>query len=159
MRKTTIMKYLWILIPLLATQWDVFARQQDPVKWNYTVKQIGDKRVEVHLTASIEKGWYVYSQYQPGDAIAMPTKIVFAENPLLIFRDTAREVGSLEKKVLKELGVTHLQYEEKVDFVQTVILKTKARTIITGTISYQACTDQMCMPENTVSFSLPVPSP
>ena len=46
-------------------------------------KKIADKTYEVHLTAIIENGWHTFSQTQPKEAIALPTKISFNENPLV----------------------------------------------------------------------------
>ena len=48
---------------------------QNPVTWNYTAKKIADKKYELHLTATIQSNWHLYSQTQPMEAIAIPTSI------------------------------------------------------------------------------------
>ncbi len=55
----------------------------NPVQWTYTAKKIADKTYEVHLTASIQNNWHLYSQTQPEDAINQPTEILFNKNPLV----------------------------------------------------------------------------
>ncbi len=127
---------------------------QTLVQWNYSTKKIADKTYEVHLTATIDDNWHLYSQRQPEDAIAMPTAIKFTPNPLLIFTGIIKEIGKMEKHTDKTLGITQNQYSNKVDFVQVVKLKGKAKTNVSGDIQYQACTDENCLPPKTVQFSV-----
>ena len=43
---------------------------QNPVSWAFTSKKISDKVYEIHMIATIQPGWHLYSQNQPKDAIA-----------------------------------------------------------------------------------------
>lgn len=70
---------------------------QSPVQWNLSAQNVNDKEYEIKLTATIQPGWHLYSQKQPEDAIALPTKIVFNKNPLLELKDKVKEQGKLEK--------------------------------------------------------------
>jgi len=151
------MKQILVLFYFLTVPQLIMAQQEDPVHWQYSSKKMDDRTAEIHLTASLNPGWHIYSQTQHKDAIAVPTKIVFTKSPLLALAGNPKEVGKLEKYVLKELGVTNLQYDGKVDFVQRVQLTSAAKTKLTGTITYQVCTEERCLPEKTVSFSIPVP--
>ena len=129
---------------------------QNPVSWSYTVKKVSDKTYEVRLTASIQSGWHLYSQKQPEDAIALPTEIVFNKNPLVELKDKVKESGKLQKYRDKTLDVEAWQYSDKVDFVQTVKLKANAKTAINGSIEYQVCNDEKCLPPKIVTFSLSI---
>ena len=44
----------------------------------------------------------------------------------------------------------------KVVFVQKVKLKKNVKTVISGTVEYMACTDEECLPPQTVTFSMPL---
>jgi len=142
------------LIAALCLALPVFVMAQSPVKWTYSAKKTGEKAYEVHITASIEKGWHLYAQIQPEDAIALPTEIKFNSNPLLTFTGNIKEVGKLEKTKELTLGTEAWQYGDKVDFVQTIKLKANVKTNIGGSIEFQACTDEKCLPPKTVKFSL-----
>jgi len=131
-------------------------KAQSPVSWNYSVKKVADNTFEVKMTATIQSGWHLYSQNQPEDAIALPTEIKFNGNPLLSFKDKVKELGKLEKYEDKTLGVEAWQYSGKVEFVQTVKLKANAKTSITGSIEFQACTDEKCLPPKEVKFNLSI---
>lgn len=130
--------------------------QQSPVSWSFNTKKIADKTYEVRLTASMQSGWHLYSQNQPEDAIAIPTDIQFNKNPLVNFDGKIKELGKLEKYKDEKLGIAANQYSQKVDFVQVVKLKANAKTNITGTVEYQTCDDQKCLPPKKINFSLGV---
>ena len=52
------------------------------------------------------------------------------------------------------LGVSANQYSNKVDFVQVVKVKGKAKTNVTGKLEFQTCDDKKCLPPKTVNFSI-----
>jgi thiol:disulfide interchange protein DsbD len=130
------------------------AQAQNPVTWTFTSKKISNDQYEVHLTANIQSGWHLYAQDQPKGAIAMPTSITFNKSPLLNFEGKVKEVGKLEKFTDEVLDATAHQYSNKVDFVQKVKLKGKAKTAVTGSLVFQTCDDHKCLPPKTVSFTI-----
>jgi thiol:disulfide interchange protein DsbD len=119
------------------------ANSQNPVTWTFTAKKTADKTYEVHMTATIQSGWHLYSQTQPEDAIAIPTTFTLTANPLFT-ADGA----------IKELDLSANQYSKKVDFVQIVKLKSAAKTNFSGNVEYQTCDDKKCLPPKTVNFSI-----
>jgi thiol:disulfide interchange protein DsbD len=128
--------------------------QLDPVKWTFTAKKTADKTYELHLKATIQAGWHLYSQVQPDDAIAIPTGFTLNNNPLLALEGKIKEVGTMEKFHDAKLDISANQYSNTVDFVQVVKLKAQAKTNITGSVEYQTCNDQKCLPPKTVNFSI-----
>ena len=150
MKKSLLFSLGFLMVGLLAGS---FANAQSvkQVNWSFSSKKIGEKTYEVHMTAIPDKGWHIYSQEQPSEAIAQPTAIKFTKNPIVLIEGLTKEVGEKEKYEDKTAGIIQYQYA-KVDFVQSVKLKAEAKTTLTGTITYQACTDEMCLPPKTVSF-------
>ena len=130
------------------------ASAQNPVSWAFTSKKISDKVYELHLTATIQPGWHLYSQKQPEDAIAQPTSFTFNNNPLLNFDGTVKELGKVEKYTDKVLDVSAYQYSNKVKFVQVVKLKGKVKTAVTGKLEFQTCDDKKCLPPKTSPFTI-----
>ncbi|GAB4094497.1 protein-disulfide reductase DsbD domain-containing protein [Flaviaesturariibacter terrae] len=129
------------------------ASAQTPVSWSFSTKKINDKTYELHMTATIQNGWHLYAQQQPADAIAEPTSFSFNKNPLLSLQGKVQEKGNLEKYKDKVLGVTAHQYSNKVDFVQVVKLKAKARTAVAGKLVFQTCNGDKCLRPETVPFT------
>ncbi|HPG11274.1 MAG TPA: protein-disulfide reductase DsbD family protein [Chitinophagaceae bacterium] len=128
--------------------------QVNPVQWSFSAKKVGDKMYELHMTATIQKKWHLYSQTQPDDAIAIPTEFAFNKNPLLDFEGAVKEVGKMEIYKDKTLDVTAHQYSNSVKFVQTVKLKANAKTNVTGNVEYQTCDDEKCLPPKKVNFTI-----
>ena len=134
----------------------VNAQIQKPVHWSYGLKRIGDQTYEVHLKADVDAGWHVYAQVQPKNAVAQATVIKFKKADGLVLIGKPKELGKMEKFYNKEVDIGANQYNHTVDFVQVVKIKNDAVTSIAGTITYQACTDHMCLPPEDVNFSIPI---
>ena len=128
--------------------------QLNPVLWSFSAVKTGDKTYEIHMKATIQKGWHLYSQSQPDDAIAMPTTFTINPNPLFSKEGKIKELGSMEKMNDETLGVTNHQYSNTVDFVQKIKLKTKAKTNFTGNVEFQTCDDKKCLPAKKVTFNV-----
>lgn len=131
----------------------VNAQMRNPVQWSFTSKKINPTTYEVHLTAVLENGWHMYSQTTP-DGGPVPTAISFAKNPLITLQGTPKEVGKLEQRFEELFGVDVKQFSNKVSFVQTVKLKGKAKTAVTGTVEFMTCNDRECLPPKSQKFAV-----
>ena len=143
--------FLSVAITLIST---LALAQPNPVSWTFSVKKTGDKTFQIEMKAQVQPGWHIYSQTQSEDAIALPTEISFNNNPLLILKGKVKEQGKLEKITDKTLGVTASQYSGVVSFIQEVELKAKVKTAVTGTVEYQTCDDEKCLPPKKVPFTI-----
>lgn len=130
------------------------ASAQNPISWAFTSKKLADNSYEIKMVATIEKGWHLYSQKQPDDAVINPTTFTLAANPLLQVVGSVKETGKLEKFHDKELNISANQYSEKVEFVQIVKVKGKVKTSLNGSVEYQTCDDKKCLPPKTVNFKV-----
>jgi Disulphide bond corrector protein DsbC len=128
--------------------------QLNPISWTFSAKKLADNTYELQMKASIQTNWHLYSQTQPDDAVAMPTTFVLSPNPLFTLEGKIKEIGKMEKYTDKILKVSANQYSNTVTFTQVVKLKGKAKTSITGTVEYQTCDDQKCLPPKKVSFKV-----
>lgn len=150
------MKQSLFILPILLFSM-VLARAQNslhPIVWQYSAKKIAERTYEVHLTAQMEAGWHAYSQQQPKDAVAQPTEIHFKSNPLISIMGKVKEVGAMEKWKDEASGIMANQYANRVDFVQIVRVKARIKTNISGSLTYQVCTNEMCLPPRTDAFSI-----
>jgi len=146
-------KFLLILLSLF-TVGLLSAQGLNPVNWSFNSKKISDNVYEIQMIATIQQGWHVYSQSQPKDAIAQPTTVVFNKNPLLQLDGKLKEAGNLEKFKDKDLDISANQYSNKVVFSQRVKVKGKAKTNVTGKLTYQTCNDEKCLPAKTINLSI-----
>lgn len=149
MRKTVLMM-MFLLAGFLAS-----AQVQNPVKWSYKLKKVNATTYEVHITATIDKGWHVYSQTTP-DGGPVPTTIKFSKNPLITLVGAAKEVGKLEQRHEELFGVDVKQFSNSVNFIQTIKVKAAVKTSVTGTVEFMVCNDRECLPPTSNKFSLPI---
>ncbi len=144
------------LLAILYIAMPCFVTAQSPVQWNWSAQKVNDNEYEIKLTATMQPGWHLYSQQQPEEAIVVPTEILFNKNPLLELKDKIMEQGKLEKYRDKTLEVEAWQYSGKVEFVQRIKLKENVKTTLTGTVEFQVCTDEKCLPPKKLAFSVPI---
>jgi hypothetical protein len=128
--------------------------QLSPVTWSFTATKVSDKIYEVHMKATIQSGWHLYSQSQPSDAIVNPTTFTINANPLFTKEGKIKEVGKMELMKDVTLGISANQYSRSVDFVQKIKLKGNVKTNLNGNVEYQTCDDKKCLPPKTVNFSI-----
>ncbi len=132
------------------------AQVQKPVKWVFTSKNLGGGKYEIHLTATIASGWHTYAQNTP-EGGPVPTAVAFNKNPLVILDGKTTEVGDLKKHNEPLFGVDVYEYANKLDLVQIVKLKTpKAKTTLTGSVTFMVCNNKQCLPPSEESFSIPL---
>lgn len=128
--------------------------ESNPVSWSYTAKKTGDKQYELHVTATIQGNWHIYSQ-NAGEG-PEPTVINFGKNPLVKFDANTKEAGKLETKYDPNFKSTLKFYSNKVDFVKKITLKSAVNTVVKGTVSYMVCNDKKCLPPKEIQFSIKV---
>ena len=149
------MKRITVLVVLVVASLFASAQVQNPVKWVYKLKNVNATTYEVHITATIDNGWHIYSQTTP-DGGPIPTSISFSKNPLLELTGATREEGKLEQRHEPLFGVDVKQFSNTVNFVQTIKVKAKVKTAVTGTVEYMICNDRECLPPTTNKFSLAI---
>ena len=71
------------------------------------------------MTATVGKGWHLFSQTQPEDAIAIPTTFTITSNPIIEVIGKIKEDGKMEKFHDSQLDISANQYSKTVNFIQS----------------------------------------
>jgi len=152
------MKNTNIIVVAAMTLWGLAARAQEtPIHWSYSAEKRSDRSYVLHFIATMDKGWHIYAQLQPKEAVATPTQISFDKNPLLSMEGRPIEIGEKKKYEGHIIHIVQYQYEDRVEFVARVTLKAKVKMNVTGNITFQVCTDERCLPPETRAFSVALP--
>ncbi|MEL1241715.1 protein-disulfide reductase DsbD domain-containing protein [Flavobacterium flavipallidum] len=125
-----------------------------PVKWATSVKKISATEYELIATATIDKGWHLYSQTIPADG-PKPTKFIFPANPKFLKKgNTVEEQGHTVNDPIFEMKIKY--FENKASFKQRIKLKGKAPFKVKATVEYMVCDDSRCLPptEEDLEFSI-----
>ncbi len=133
----------------------VTAQSSKAVHWTFTSKKLADKVYEVHMTASIDGNYHMYSQNVGVDG-PVPTSFKLTANPLVVADGKVKEVGKVVKKHEEVWGGDVQYYERTVDFVQVVKLKGNVKTNLAGSVEFMVCNESQCLPPATVEFKVPI---
>lgn len=126
-----------------------------PVQWTNTVKKTGPNTYELHLTATVQSPWHIYSQHTP-DGGPLPTEISISKNPVILLDGPVKELGDMVTKREEVFGIDVMYFNSRVDFVQKVTTRANIKTNISGTIKYMVCNDRECLPPRSVPFQLAI---
>ncbi len=149
-RLTTV---LFLLVIAVATR----AQIQDPVKFKTELKTGSGAEAEMIFSATIDKGWHVYStnlgNNGPTEASLHVNKMEGAE---LVGKLTARgkEIASFDEM----FGMNVRYFENSVQFVQKVKF-TKPEYDIDAYVEWGACNDEMCLPPGEAALKASGKSP
>lgn len=126
---------------LLIVVWQPLQAQagDDPVSWSSRVKQINIQTFEVHLTASLEEGWFIYSQYANREGGVFRTCIFFDDGQPVEFQGAVQEVSDLQINHEEFFSKETEYYYHKVTFIQQIKYNGPRPLPITGSIRYIAC--------------------
>ena len=129
------------------------AQIKNPVKWTFTSKKISDKVYELHIKATIDPGWHIYTVDHNAD-IGVATTVSIDKNPLSVL--TGKIAVNGKPVTIKDptTGENVKFYEGNVDLVQVITLKAPVKTNITGEVEFMSCDDKQCLPPASKQFSI-----
>jgi thiol:disulfide interchange protein len=123
----------------------------DPVKWTFAKKELPDGKISLECSATIEKGWYVYSQNIPEDG-PNPTVFTFEDGAHFKREGTVTEAGGKTEGFDKVFGMKLTKYHDQVTFTQIVSHLDKSKPI-KGFLTFQTCDDKQCLFPKDIEFS------
>ena len=137
---------LFFLIILAATCQSSFSQVLEPVKWSHEAKKISDAEWELVFTATIEDGWYMYSQEEPDGLGPLPTYFEYQGQEKgyeLIGTTSEPDVKPKFDKVF-ELDIK--KFEKFAVFRQKIKRTNQNLNQIQVLVDYQTCDDEKCIP-------------
>ena len=135
---------------------DPNAKIYDPVKWSFSSEKLNENEYNLIITAKIEKGWHVYSQFID-DGGPIPTSFKFKPSKDYQLVDKVTEspkaVGAFDKNFNMQIA----WHKNQVVFKQKISLLVP-KTTIAGTLEFMVCNDERCLPPAELEFTIPVHS-
>ena len=130
------------------------AQVLNPVKWNYTVKELSGEELELRFTASIDEGWHLYSQKSDPNG-PIPMEVTFDDS-----KDYTRLGGVAEPKAHEEMDdvfkVMVRYFNGTAVFRQKIKRNTDKPFKVSGSLYYQLCNDGSCIAPDDVPFTFSV---
>lgn len=142
---------IFTILSVIITAYATFAQIVNPIKWEKSIKILNDTEGVITFTASMEKGWHIYSTQLPEDG-PVPTSVKWET------LDGVTLDGALtpSRPAHEEIDMTfHLKlgwWEDNVTFTQRFNITTPNSYKITGYIRYMACNSGACQAPENVPF-------
>jgi len=154
MKKLLGIIFLFLAIASQAQFPDPNAKIYDPVKWSFASEKLNDKEYNLIITAKIEKGWHVYSQFIE-DGGPIPTSFKFMPSSDYKLVGSVTESPKAETAFDKTFDMQIAWHKDQVVFKQKVLLKVP-EIKISGMLEFMVCDDQRCLPSEEVEFTIAI---
>lgn len=118
----------------------------DPVSWKFDYKKISDTEYDLILTATLDKGWNIYSQFTDPNNGPLPTTFTFTPGEHFSLEGKMQEAGK-KKQAPDPLfaGAMVVKFiESTAIFTQRVKISDVAQPIV-GYAEYMVCDDDQCI--------------
>ena len=127
----------------------------EPVKWDFSQKQISENTIELTFKATIDDGWYVYSQ-EAGDG-PVSTEFTFINNDenYAISNDWVKEGVPIEEfdpnfdAVLK-------YFKKEALFTLDIHVMSTDDFVLKGDVYFMTCDSTQCLPPEALEFSFEI---
>jgi thiol:disulfide interchange protein len=147
------MKKIFLFIAIFFAISNLTAQIYDPVSFTGSVKEIGENKYTLTITAKIDKGWHIYSQSVPKGG-PVPTSFTFASSK------NYKKTGTVTEPEGHEVDDPVFQmrikyFADKAVFTQNIERKSGDPFKINATVFFMVCNDNSCLPptEKEVQFT------
>jgi thiol:disulfide interchange protein DsbD len=125
----------------------------NPVKWNFDLKPLSNGEYLFIAKATIDDGWWVYSQHLESEDGPIATTVYFDEGPHFKLIGKNKESDNAMKIFDKvfEMNVTKFKHTYS---IEQKIKVTDTSKPITGAVNFMTCNDERCLPPTDIDFEL-----
>lgn len=148
----TQIKLQLLLFSLLLFSSTAFSQILEPVKWSFDANQLSAGEYELVYTATVDKGWTIYSQFTSDDG-PVPTSINYDTKDGFELIGKAEESGHQKKGLDPFFDVEVIKYLSDEPFVIKQKVKLTGGDLkLVGYVESMACDDTKCLPPGGVDF-------
>ncbi|MFL2569293.1 MAG: cytochrome c biogenesis protein CcdA [Flavobacteriales bacterium] len=141
-------KFLFVIILAFPTL--LFSQIFNPVEWEFSKDDLGPGEYELVFKASIEDGWYLYSQFVEDDG-PLPTTFTFFESDGYELIGTTQE-GESKQEYDPNFDMVLSYFTKEAVFSQKVKV-TSSDAKVDGELMFMVCDATQCLPPEYVDFS------
>jgi thiol:disulfide interchange protein len=125
-----------------------------PVSWNFSQKQVSDHEIELQFKATIDDGWYLYSQFI-GDDGPVPTEFTFTTEGGYSLVGTPKEGEPIEE-FDPNFDMILKYFKNEAIFTQIVQVSSSEDFNLEGNVYFMVCDEAQCLPPEEVEFSFEI---
>lgn len=126
----------------------------DPIKWQTELEKTDDQNYVLKFKATLDAGWYLYSQQDVGDEGPIPTEFVFSGSDAGDYElvgTTKEPDGEPVYDPIFEMQIK--KFQGSVVFEQAIRLINPDLESISAEVYFMVCDDEKCLPPDLLEFS------
>ena len=143
---------LFFLTGFFSLQNPVKAQVEEPVKWSFSAKVQENNIVLLTITAKVDKGWHLYSQY---NTLGITQKTVFTYEKSKNYKLVGKTVEPKYVEFTDNFGTDRYFEKSPVVFTQKIEVLSEKDFVLVGMVEAQACIEGKCIYVST-DFEIPV---
>ncbi|WP_339610911.1 protein-disulfide reductase DsbD domain-containing protein, partial [uncultured Planktosalinus sp.] len=146
-------KYLIILLTFFALN-TTYSQIFDPIKWQTELEKIDEQNYVLKFKATLDAGWYLYSQQDVGDEGPIPTEFVFLDidtGGYELVGSTNEPDGDPVFDPIFEMDIK--KFQGNVVFEQQIKIVDPDLSEINAEVYFMVCDDEKCLPPDLLEFS------
>lgn len=147
---------LFLALAALFAAFSLNGQIKNPVRWSTSWSKIGSQEFELVFTATIDPGWFVYSQFLEENG-PIPTSFHFNAGTHFQLLGKAREEGKRKEGFDEIFGMNVVKFSGTVNFRQRVKVLNTAFPVA-GYLEYMTCDNEQCLPPTEEEFSFDLSS-
>lgn len=132
----------------------LISQQPNPVLVSVSLDQADDGNYNLLINAKIKEGFHIWALDPGGDGSLIATDVTINSPAPIVWREEWKESKEPVVKTLDFIEGAIRWHEDEVIFSRKVYLS--KGDIFSGTVTYQTCNEEMCLPPVTESFTLNV---
>ena len=150
----TIKKFFLLSLFSFIITSSVFSQILEPAKWEHEVEQISDTEYNLIFTATIEDGWFIYSQKNLG-GFAPQTFFEYRNQEANYQLTGITTEPDAKPKYDAIFDEDVIKFGSEVQFTQRILKMNKEFNTIEVFVEYQTCNDSKCIPgDHTFTINL-----
>ena len=146
------MRAVFLLITSLFTL-TLSAQIYSPVKWAVTLTPAADGNYTLLAKATIEEGWWVYSQFLENEDGPIATTLNFDAGDHFKVVGKGKESDNAKKIFDKVFEMEVIKFQKYLTIEQKIKVLDASKPI-SGYINFMTCNDERCLPPTDVEFNL-----
>ncbi len=131
--------------------------QYDYISWSSSTSKTTDNKIQLTITAKLDKGWHLYSQYMEFGVDGPLSTLITFDNP-----DQFSLIGKVEesptiKKYEEVFKMDVIYFENQATFT-ALFDKIGTSDTLKGNVNFMICKEGQCLPPDNYPFAIDVNS-
>jgi len=143
---------LFFVTGIFLVQNQAKAQIEEPVKWSFIAKHQQDNVVLLTITAKVDKGWHLYSQY---NTLGITQATVFTYEKSNNYKLVEKTIEPKYVELTDDFGTDRYFEKSPVVFTQKIEVLSEKDFVLTGMVEAQACIEGKCVYVST-DFEIPI---